>query len=316
VDIVILLTIIYSNEKYDISDKLNKMQSYFSKHEVLLGFSESIKDNNHFIEIYGLNPSLSDKIKNNLHRYIASFIFKVFVDNFLKEEFANLVEDNYFFLKEDEIVKVREEFKNLLMGDKENYSNELISCINVKNKSIENIVECLEDSNKFNLEGYYTFRKKSFKKEMEQILNILVEEHMVEKEYDEFIKLLKYFVDIQESKIELIKIIIEENGEYLIRDKNEKDIMQELLKDVEESKFNGSVGIEDLIISGLITYCPEEIYIYGKENAKNKEMLDTIFNVFENKVSIKESKPLTNKEKEGVLKKDQKKVDKKNPIHV
>ncbi|SHI00130.1 putative sporulation protein YtxC [Clostridium grantii] len=313
---MILLTIIYSNEKYDITDKLNKMQSYFSKREILLGFSESIKDNNHFIEIYGLNPTLSDKVKNNLQRYIASFIFKLFVGKFLEEEFGNLVEENYFFLKEDEIIKVREQFKNLLTSDKETYSNELISCINIKNKSIENVVGCLNDSEKFNIDGYYTFRKKSFKKEMEQILNILVEEHMVEKEYDEFIKLLKYFVDIQESKIELIKIIIEDNGEYLIKDKNEKDIMQELLKDVEESKFNGSVGIEDLIISGLITYCPKEIYIYGKENVKNKEMLDTIFNVFENKVSIKESKPLIKEENQIIAHKKNKEIDKKEPIHV
>ena len=42
--------------------------------------------------------------------------------------------------------------------------------------------------------------------------------------------------------------------------------------------------MEDILISGLITSAPKNINIYGKENCTNKEFLDTIENVFGDKV--------------------------------
>ncbi|GAA0181899.1 putative sporulation protein YtxC [Clostridium sediminicola] len=281
---MILLTVIYSDEKYDITEKLNKMQSYFSKHEVLLGFSESINMNHHFIEIYSLNPNLTCSAKKNICRYIASYIFQLYVENFCKGDFFGIIEDTYFFLKGEEIKKVEINFKKILTKDKEVYKDEVLGCINIKNDAIEKIVQCMMEKNEINIEGYYTFRKRDLKTDMEEILNKIVEQFMIQKEYDEFIKLLKYFVNIQESKIELIEIIINDKGDYSIRNANGESIIEEMIQDINGSNYEGNVGIEDLIISGLITYCPEKINIYGKENCKNNEMVETIKNVFEDKV--------------------------------
>ena len=46
--------------------------------------------------------------------------------------------------------------------------------------------------------------------------------------------------------------------------------------------------MEDILISGLITSAPKNITIYGKENCTNKEFLDTIENVFGDKVTFQE----------------------------
>ena len=48
---------------------------------------------------------------------------------------------------------------------------------------------------------------KELREDIEEIIDKVVEEYMVEKEYREFVKLLKYFVDIQESKIEKLIFI-------------------------------------------------------------------------------------------------------------
>ena len=50
---------------------------------------------------------------------------------------------------------------------------------------------------------------KELRSDIEEIIDKVIEGYMVEKEYKEFIKLLKYFVDIQESKIDLINIVID-----------------------------------------------------------------------------------------------------------
>ena len=120
---------------------------------------------------------------------------------------------------------------------------------------------------------------------------------MVEKEYNEFIKLLKYFVEMQESKIDEINIIIEKNGDYTIQDKKGHDIMEILVNDVSELKSNKNINIEDVLISGLITNCPLKIKIHCQENCNNKELIETIKNVFLDRVVFCNSCKICNSRK-------------------
>lgn len=151
---------------------------------------------------------------------------------------------------------------------------------------MDKIQECIEENEEINLKGFITFRIREFKEDLESAVNKVAEKYMVEKEYDEFIKLLKYFVGVQESKIDEINIIIKKNGEYIIRDDKNKDIMSEMLSELTDTKYNGSVSTEDLIISGLITYAPEKIIIHHVDNCINKEIIETIKKVFEDRVEF------------------------------
>ena len=54
-----------------------------------------------------------------------------------------------------------------------------------------------------NLEGFYNFRMRSFQRELQQALDSAIDIHFAEKEYREFIRLLKYFLHMQQPKIEL-----------------------------------------------------------------------------------------------------------------
>ncbi|HAG43520.1 MAG TPA: putative sporulation protein YtxC, partial [Clostridium sp.] len=46
------------------------------------------------------------------------------------------------------------------------------------------------------------------------------------------------------------------------------------------------VSSEDLIISGLITSAPKKIVIHCVENSRNKELIETIKNVFVERVEF------------------------------
>ena len=109
---------------------------------------------------------------------------------------------------------------------------------------------------------------------------------MVEKEYKEFIKLLKYFVDIQESKINLVNLYVQPHGGYTLKDEDGKDVLNIFLSELSECKIGVDANLEDVIISGLITSVPKKIKIYGKEICSNKEFLDTIIKVFGERVTI------------------------------
>ncbi|MBS5824887.1 MAG: putative sporulation protein YtxC, partial [Clostridium argentinense] len=107
-----------------------------------------------------------------------------------------------------------------------------------------------------------------------------------EKEYNEFIKLLKYFVDVQESKINEVNILIDKDGNYVVRDEFENDILSNLVNELYDSRISSKVSSEDLIISGLITSAPKKIVIHCVENSRNKELIETIKNVFGERVQF------------------------------
>ena len=112
---------------------------------------------------------------------------------------------------------------------------------------------------------------------------------MIEKEYNEFIKLLKYFVDIQDCKLEEVNIIVQRNGSYEVKDSKGLDIFKDFLNEITDIAEEGIINIEDIIISGLITNAPKKIKIYNEEYCINKEFIQTIKSVFGERVEAHRS---------------------------
>ncbi len=80
------------------------------------------------------------------------------------------------------------------------------------------------------IDGFIQFRIKEFELFIDMVIDRGgIDEFTLEKEYKEFIKILQYFVDVQESKYNLINIIFE-NNDYLLLDEGDnildKDFFQ------------------------------------------------------------------------------------------
>ncbi|MCX0396734.1 putative sporulation protein YtxC, partial [Clostridium perfringens] len=161
--------------------------------------------------------------------------------------------------------------------------------LNKVNDIIENIKEFILENDYINIEGFITFRMKPLLKDIECIIDKVVEDYMIEKEYNEFIKLLKYFVDIQDCKLEEVNIIVQRNGSYEVKDSKGLDIFKDFLNEITDIAEEGIINIEDIIISGLITNAPKKIKIYNEEYCINKEFIQTIKSVFGERVETHRS---------------------------
>ncbi|KEI01652.1 putative sporulation protein YtxC [Clostridium botulinum] len=296
---MLLLTII-CDDKEDIVDGLNEMKRYFEEKNFMLGISESMSSGLHFIKIFCSEIELSSKLKNKFSLYIANIIYNIVVKEFYREEMYSYLTDSYFFLKYEEMQEVINRSIEILSNSEKITDEDTIYCMNKKNDIIDKIKECIDENDTINIRGFITFRMKELRKDFECIVSKVVEKYMAKKEYDEFIKLLKYFVDVQESKIKELNIIIQDDGSYLIQDENKKDMMEDMFKELSGINSTQDVEDDDLIISGLITYCPENIIIYNKENSKNKEMINTIEEVFKGRVKFCEESKNCNKVKNTI----------------
>lgn len=276
---MLLLKIIYEGDSI-IVDELQELKSYYKDKDIVLGICESIDENTHFIKILCDDNIYSEKLKSAILLRISNILYKIVVNIFKNKELYEILTDSYFFLRSDEIPELSEKIIRNLNG-KENIKDETsIYCLNRCNDIIEKIKECIEENDEINIDGFIRFRMKEFLVDFQSIIDKVVENYLVEKEYNEFIKLLKYFVEVQESKIDELHIIIDSSGSYHIENKDGKDIMDEFMNELPDCKMGSTVNVEDMIISGLITTAPNKVIIHGAENSTNKELIETIKSVF------------------------------------
>ncbi|KGM97299.1 sporulation protein [Clostridium novyi A str. 4552] len=285
---MLLLTII-CDDKEDIIDELNKMKIYFEEKGIMIGIYENISSDLHFIKIFCKEKELDIKQKNKFGLYISNIIYNIVVKEFYRDEIYSYLTDSYFFLKYDEMQEIMDRTIKILNNSEKITDEDSIYCMNKKNNIIKKIKECVDENSAININGFLTFRMKELRGDFESIVNKVVEKYVSEKEYDEFIKLLKYFVDVQENKIKEVNITIKEDGSYIIEDDNGKDLMNDIIGELSGINSIEDVQVDDLIISGLITYCPKNIIIHRRKNSKNKEMINTIEKVFENRVKFCEN---------------------------
>ncbi|MGL4655623.1 MAG: putative sporulation protein YtxC [Sarcina sp.] len=286
---MLLVKIAYNDEQNFIED-IHGIKEILKNKGIKIGVSEFIENETHFIKIFCDESQDIKEVRSKVLVYIANIIYRAIIDKYRNRELLEYLTENYFFLKHNEILEVDKKIKAVLKEEVSITSERHLQCVNNITK-IENIInEFIREDNFINIEGFIRFRLRPIRPLIEDIIDKVVEDYMVEKEYNEFINLLKYFVDIQDSKIDIVNIYIDEHGEYIVKDIEGEDLFKKFMNELLENKDTSSVNSEDVIISGLITNAPKIIHIYNKEFCIHEEFLKTITSVFRERVDFLEEK--------------------------
>lgn len=150
---------------------------------------------------------------------------------------------------------------------------------------VRKLFEYFERSNNLILDGFVNFRLKEYTKDLEEIVEKAVDDFLMDREYKEFIRLLRYFVDIQEPKFDVIHIMAEYDDKYILLNDCMEEITNECIQEFVNEISEGEVNNDDLLVSSLITMAPKKIVIHSPDKFKNKELLETVKNVFSGKVT-------------------------------
>lgn len=284
---MLVLKLAYTGE-LDFIKELQELKTLLKSKDIVIGLVEKIEGKTHIIKVMCEDECYSEDVFEKIKIYISEILYKVVIRHYKENELFEFLTDTYFFLKQDEIIDVEVEIMKTLLRKNKIEDENSIYCENKINKIIGKIKECLEENNELNINGFITFRMRELKNDIERVIDKVVEKYMVEKEYREFIKLLKYFVDIQESKVSRIDIIIDKDGNYKIVDDENNNLFDEFMNELTECKVGVNANIEDIIISGLITNAPKKIVIHEKKYCTNKEFIDTIINVFGDRVEFED----------------------------
>lgn len=221
--------------------------------------------NNFIVHYTGENLEEFYKILGNI---ITDTIIKFYEIHIIRR----ILGFNYFYFDEFERNKIEEVCIESLKNNK--FKN--------RNKTICNkIQKYLKKNKSMILDGFVTFRIKEYIEKIDELVDEGVNKYIVEKEYAEFISLLKMYVNSKEPETEEIHLIYT-NGESILLDKN-KDIIT-IANNSFNAKYLSDITFysNDFALNALLSLLPKKINVHLI--TKKDEFIDTLCLIFEEKV--------------------------------
>lgn len=220
-------------------------------------------------------------LKYHVSNALADHVIQQYEEKLL----IRIINSNYGYFNSSDKKEILRISLKIIKNDDKVFFNTLFQ-IRRRNMIVKKLMEYFESSSSIILDGFVNFRLKEYIKELEDIIDNAVDDFLIEREYKEFIRLLRYFVEIQDSKFNFVHVIMQYDDKYILLDENKQEItndcIQEFITELPETEINH----DDLLVSSLITLAPKSIIIHNWERFKNQKLLDTIKSVFSGKVIL------------------------------
>jgi len=227
----------------------------------------------------------SDKSYDALRMHVANALADYIIRKYEDKIVEKIINTNYCYFNSVEKKEILTKAYKIIRNEDKNFLNSLFQ-IRRRNIIIKKLLEYFEASDTMVLDGFVNFRLKDYRKDLEELVDKAVDEFLMEREYKEFIRLLRYFVEIQEPRFSVIHVLNTFDNKYILMDEKKQEITNECIRDFISEVSEGEINFDDLLVSSLITHAPRKIVIHCSEQFKNKELLETIKNVFPGKVVI------------------------------
>ncbi len=213
---------------------------------------------------------------NNIVSNMLSFLV---IDTFEESIIKKIILNNYFYFDNIEIEKVFDICIDLLSENNDEYS------ICDRLDLLSNIFyDYISNNKQIVLNGFINFRLKDYFSLLNSVVDIAVNKFIIEREYLEFISLLKLYINSQNSNLDIVHLVYYNNNCILL-DENKNII------NVDDEIFNAkylsdiTFSSNDYTLNTLLTLLPKKIYIHLIDCSIN-EFINTIQLVFENRVEI------------------------------
>ena len=139
------------------------------------------------------------------------------------------------------------------------------------------------------LDGFVRFRLKGYVEELAIAVDRAVDEFLLEREYREFIGLLRYFVHSRANRPPLAECFVAADGTFTLEDEAGAALCAAGLDGLEAGAGPAGVAPEDLLVSALITVAPWRVRLHlsaGPGPAFSPEALNSLREVFAGAVEV------------------------------
>lgn len=184
-----------------------------------------------------------------------------------------LINYNYFYFDEYEKNKILENCMQLI--EPEMYNTKLLDNKNIK--------EYVKENKAMILDGFVYFRLKAYLEYLDEVVDSGVNQFVIEKEYREFISLLRVYVESKVPEYNLLHLIYI-NGESILLD--EKRNIVSVSENIYNAKYLSDISFSsnDFALNTLLCLLPRRIEIHLIDD--EDEFINTLKLIFEGRVTI------------------------------
>ncbi|WP_418790280.1 putative sporulation protein YtxC [Phosphitispora sp. TUW77] len=236
---------------------------------------------------YGNSSYSEEETRSIFKHYIANVVSEIILNYWEKALLKNIIRNNYYYFLPEEQEVIYDIGLNHLNHGADPNDEAFVHYLSRKALVMQRLIEYLHTNERLIIEGFIRFRLKDYLQEIYNAADKAIDDFMLEKEYKEFIKLLKYFVEIQEPRLEIVQVLIQPSGYYKLLDGDNNNISSEYLDGFLVETGESEINYEDLLISALITIAPSRVILHYKENDIScLKATDTIKSVFGDRVKF------------------------------
>ena len=233
-------------------------------------------------------PGTPIQAETLVRHYVASALSDVIVENWEQELLHKVIRGTYYYFTHDEQETIFRYAGRNLAGSVGVADNGHLYRVNRKAQVMHRLRDYLDGADELVLEGFVTFRLRDYVEELEDAVDRAVDDFLMEREYREFVRLLKYFVDVQEPRMDHVHVLIRPGGSFKLVDDDGSAIKSEYLEEFVVEMVESEVNYEDLLISALITLAPRAVTVHTRETEWD-ESIETIKGVFGERVRFCEA---------------------------
>lgn len=213
---------------------------------------------------------------NNVEQFnnlVAELITEVIIKFYQIKILKRIINVNYFYFDESERKIILENCDEFIKQEEEKITETIF--ISVK--------EYILEHKSIVVEGVANFRINEYIKALDNIVDMAVNKYIIEKEYREFINLLKVYVNSTESKTDILHLIYT-NGESILLDKDKNIIRVD--HNLNNAKYLSDITFSsnDIALNTLLSLLPKkiEVHLINGED----EFINTLKLIFENRIKI------------------------------
>ena len=210
---------------------------------------------------------------NKFYNFLTELIGEVVIEFYEEKILKQLINYNYFYFDEYEKNKILENCMQLI--EPEMYNTKLLDNKNIK--------EYVKENKAMVLDGFVYFRLKAYLEYLDEVVDSGVNQFIIEKEYREFISLLRVYVESKVPEYNLLHLIYI-NGESILLD--EKRNIVSVSENIYNAKYLSDISFSsnDFALNTLLCLLPKRIEIHLIDD--EDEFINTLKLIFEGRVTI------------------------------
>lgn len=209
---------------------------------------------------------------------LATILSYLVIDNFEESIIKNIIMSNYFYFDSIEISNIVDLCSENLCDDEFSLSNRQLSLFNA-------FYDYITTHHSIVLTGFINFRLYEYRNLLNNLVDFSVNEFIIEREYLEFISLVRLYVNSQPNNYGIVHIICFDFDTILL---NENLETIEINKNTLNAKYLSDVTFSDndYILNTLLNLLPSKIFLHVKSLSSNSEFVNTLKLIFEDRLQI------------------------------